>query len=226
MNIPYYYNSGYADDGVEIYTCLSCGDQILVRSWYEPNFCCKCGVSYKGKKENIGNDSKRWYTVCFTEVFYWTIEERTVEIWEEPATDQHWRTIGYYHFDQDQTAAKILAEKRRYEEEDLAEIERQIADHKRIQNLRREKDPNFDEEKEKNSKAMTCKKEFRIVRKKDFRRHNIMVRKDIYLEKTGKEFNEHENRITYGTKEEITTGIKFLPDTGRKSDQEKTKVAI
>ena len=38
-----------------------------------------------------------------------------------------------------------------------------------------------------------------------------MVRKDIYLKKTGKEFNEHKDRIPYGAKEEITTGISFLP---------------
>jgi hypothetical protein len=37
-----------------------------------------------------------------------------------------------------------------------------------------------------------------------------MVRKDIYLEKTGKKFNEHDDRLSYGAKEEITTGIKFL----------------
>ena len=76
MNIPYYYNSGYEDDGVEIYTCLQCGGGIGVRGWYEPTFCSWCGVKYKGKKENIGNQSKRWYEVCFTEKFYWAIEER------------------------------------------------------------------------------------------------------------------------------------------------------
>jgi hypothetical protein len=211
MNIPYYYNSGYADDGVDIYTCLKCGEKIYVRSCYEPNFCYKCGVKYEGKKENIGNDSKRWYAVCFTEELYWSIEARTVEIWGEPATiDKHWTEKGYYNCRQDQSAKKILAEKRRYEEDDLAEIERQIADHHRIQNLRRQKDPNFDEEKVKNERAFTSKKEFRIVRKKEMRRHSCMVRKDIYLEKTGKKFNEHKDRLPYGAKEEITTGIKFI----------------
>jgi len=213
INIPYYYNSGYENDGVDVFTCLDCGCKISVRSWYEPNYCSSCGVKYVGKKENIGNEAKCWYTVCFTEKFYWAIEERTVEIWGEPATDKHWTTRGYYYNDNNQTSKKILAEKRRYEEDDRAETDRQIADHKRIQNLRREKDPNFDEERVKSEKAFTSKKEFRIVRKKDISRHNIMVRKDRYLEKTGKVFNEHENRITYGTREEITTGMKFLPDS-------------
>ena len=63
---------------------------------------------------------------------------------------------------------------------------------------------------------MTATHEYRIVRKKEFGRHSVMVRKDRYLEKTGKEFNEHEDRIPYGTKEEITTGIKFLKDANRK----------
>ena len=211
MNIPYYYNSGYDSDGVELYTCLKCGHSIAVRSWYEPNFCYKCGVKYEGKKENLGNDAKRWVAVCFTEMLYWAIESRTVEIWGEPATiDTHWTEKGYYQYDNGQTPQKILAEKRRYEEQDQAEIDREVADHHRIQNLRREKDPNFDEEKAKNEKAFTSKKEFRIVRKKEIRRHSCMVRKDIYLEKTGDEFNEHKDRIPYGAKEEITTGIKFL----------------
>jgi len=211
MDIPYYYNSGHDCDGVDIYTCLKCGDKIYVRSWYEPKFCSSCGVKYTGKKENIGNDSKRWYGVCFTENFYWAIEERTVEIWGEPAEiDQHWKERGYYRFDQNQDTKKILAEKTRYEEDDLAEIKRAEADHERVQNLRRRKDSNFDEEKEKDKKAFTSKKEFRIVRKKEIRRHSCMVRKDIYLEKTGKEFNEYKDRLSYGAKEEITTGIKFL----------------
>jgi hypothetical protein len=211
MNIPYYYNSGYDSDGVEKYTCLNCEYSILVRSWYEPKHCPECGIKYEGKKENIGNDSKRWVAVCFTEKRYWSIESRTVEIWGEPATiDTHWTEKGYHQYDNGQTPAKILAEKRRYEEADLAEIERQVADHHRIQNLRRRKDPNFDEAKAKNEKAFTSKKEFRIVRKKEIRRHSCMVRKDIYLEKTGKEFNEHQDRLSYGAKEEITTGIKFL----------------
>jgi len=211
MNIPYYYNSGYDEDGVSIYTCLKCGDKIYVRSHYEPNFCPFCGVKYEGEKENIGNQVKCWYAVCFTERCYWSIEERIVEIWGEPSIDQHWKEKGYYQYDNRQTPKRILAEKRRYEAEDQAEIDRQIADHKRIQNLRREKDPNFDEEKVKNEKAFTSKKEFRIVRKKEIRRHSVMVRKDIYLEKTGKEFNPYkEERLPYGVKEEITTGIKFL----------------
>lgn len=210
MNIPYYYNSGYADDGVDIYTCLKCGVQIYVRSCYDPNFCSSCGVKYEGKKENIGNDSKHWYAVCFTERLYWSIEEKTVEIWGEPAIDQHWKERVYYQHDNGQTPKKILAEKRIYEEGDKAEVKRAVADHERIQNLRREKDPKFDEEKAKNSKVWTFRKAFRIVRKKIISRHSCMVRKDIYLEKTGKKFNEHKDRLPYGAKEEITTGIKFI----------------
>ena len=212
MNIPYYYNSGYADDGVSIYTCLNCGYSIYVRSQYTPKHCCECGIRYAGEKENIGNKNKHWYGVCFTERSYWTIEERTVEIWGEPSTvNNHWRTIGYYYYDENQDTKKILAEKRRYEEEDAEEIRRAEADHERIQNLRRRKDPNFDEEKAKNSKAFTSKKEFRIVRKKEIGRHSCMVRKDIYFQKTGKEFKPYEqDRLPYGLKEEITTGFKFL----------------
>lgn len=211
MNIPYYYNSGYDSDGVEIYTCLNCSIHISVRSWYQPNFCPFCGVKYEGKKENIGNEDKVWYAVCFTEELYWTIEARTVEIWGEPATiDKHWTEKGYHNYRQDQSAKKILAEKRRYEEADEAELEKAVVDFKRVQNLRRQKDPNFDEEKAKNEKAFTSTKEFRIVRKKVIGRHSCMVRKDIYFKKTGKEFNQHNDRLPYGMKEEITTGIKFL----------------
>jgi hypothetical protein len=213
MNIPYYYNSGYDSDGVEIYTCLKCGGKISVRSWYEPNFCMACGVKYEGKKENIGNQAKVWYFVCFTERYYWSIEEKTVEIWGDPAIDQHWTEKRYYLHDNGQTPQRILAEKRKFEEGDAVGIKRAIADHERVQNLRRKKDPNFDEEKEKNSKAWTSKKEFRIVRKKEIRRHSCMIRKDIYLEKTGKEFKEFKQyniSLPCGAKEEITTGIKFI----------------
>jgi hypothetical protein len=224
MNIPYYYNSGYDDDGVNIYTCLKCGDKIYVRSHYQPNFCPYCGVEYKGEKENIGNNAKRWYGVCFTERFYWAIDERTVEMWGEPWEEDQWVEKNYYRHDRGQTPQKILAEKRKLEKEDQAEMDRQIADHHRIQNLRREKDPNFDEGKAKNEKAFTSKKEFRIVRKKEFQRHSIMVRKDIYLAKTGKEFNEYkEDRLPYNAKPEITTGIAFLPD-GNKTDQKKCEL--
>ena len=216
MNIPYYYNSGYDDDGVNIYTCLKCGDKIYVRSHYEPNFCPYCGVEYVGEKENIGNKAKCWFGVCFTEKFYWAIEERTVELWGEPPIEpERWTEKGCYRFDHNQTPERILAEKRRYEEECQADIEREKADFIRVQNLRREKDPNFDEEKEKGRSPMTVLYEYRIVRKKEFQRHSVMVRKDIYLKKTGKEFNEYHNRLPYNAKAEITTGIKFLPDARR-----------
>lgn len=212
MNIPYYYNSGYDDDGVDIYTCLHCGDKMYVRSLYDPNFCPYCGVKYEGKKDNIGHDAKVRYEVCFTEYSYWAIEERTVEIWGEPAINQNWEEKSCYRNDVKQDVKKILAEKRRCEEQDLAEIKSQEADHERILNLMRIKNPNFDEEQAKNSNPMTSKSEFRIVRHMELRRHSIIVRKDIYLKKTGKELNEHKGRIPYGANMEITTGIKFLPD--------------
>jgi len=215
MNIPYYYNSGYDDDGVNIYTCLKCGDGIYVRSWYEPNFCPFCGVKYEGKKENIGNNNKCWCGVCFTERFYWAIEEKLVALWEEPTIDnESWREKATYRFDHDQTPQKILAEKRRYEEQNLADRKIEIANLKRVQNLRRRKDPNFDEEKAKNERPMTSTYEYRIVRKKEFERHSVMVRKDIYLKKTGKEFNQYKKeRLPFNAKREITTGIKFLPES-------------
>ncbi len=39
---------------------------------------------------------------------------------------------------------------------------------------------------------------------------DVFVFQGMDSEKTGKEFNEHEDRIPYGAKEEITTGFKFL----------------
>jgi hypothetical protein len=216
MNIPYYYNSGYEDDGVDVYTCLQCGAEIAVRSWYKPNFCSHCGVKYEGKKENIGNNSKRWHCVCFVEEFYWAIEEREVELWGEPLLEPHWKEKGYYRLHKpnfgEQGAKKILAEKRRFEEEDRKEAEEEIRKFKKCQDMRREKDPNFDKKKDEWQRPMTATHEYRILRKKEFQRHSALVRKDRYLEKTGKEFNEHEDRIPYGAKEEITTGIKFLKD--------------
>ena len=205
MKIPYYYNSGYADDGVEIYTCLQCGEDIHVRSHYRPNFCPYCGIKYKGIKENIGNKSKTWNDVCFVERYYWTIEKRTREIWDR------WKEISYYRHDRGQTAKRILAEKRKLEKQDELERQKENEDFLHSQNIRREKDPNWDESKAETENPYTTYYEYRIVRKKEFRRHTAMVRKDTYLKKTGEELNQHQNRLPYGTKEEITTGLKFLP---------------
>ena len=115
MDIPYYYNSGYADDGVDIYTCLMCGDGISVRGCYKPNFCPYCGVKYEGEKENIGNNNKRYPDVCYVERFYWSIEEKLVEIGGDPFYEEPWTEKGYYKYDRNQTSVNILAEKRKYE---------------------------------------------------------------------------------------------------------------
>lgn len=212
MNIPYYYNSGYGDDGVNVYTCLQCGDSIHVRGIYHPYYCSYCGVKYEGEKGNIGQSNKCWYSVCFTEKYYWSIEEKTVELWGQPLIEEEpWREKSYYRLEYNQTPRKILEEKRKYEKQDEVERENQIKENHRIKHLRKEKDPNFDDTKVRNEKAFTSKKEYRIVRKKEIKRYSCMIRKDIYLKKTGKEFNEYNDRLPYGVKEEITTGIKFLP---------------
>lgn len=195
MNIPYYYNSGYADDGVEIFTCLQCGDEIHVRSYYKPKFCPYCGVEYKGRKKNIGNTNKYWHAVCFVEEGYWAMEKRTTEVWGEPAIDDKWKEIGYYKLD-NINFKQILKEKKRHQIED--------------ENDRNQENEDYLKNQHKESPFLSYY-EYRIIRKKRVERHSILVRKDRYIEKTGKEFNEHQDRIPYGAKQVITTGFKFLP---------------
>ena len=201
MNIPFYYNSGYEDDGVEVYTCLKCGTRISVRSLYKPHFCNYCGVKYKGEKENIGNNSKYWYAVCFVEEGYWTIEKRTIEE-EDIYGEEQWKEFGYYEREKP-TAKQILKQKKQKEEDDKKEIKQLNEEHREY--LKQTKQNRENEE----SPFLTCY-EYRIMRKIKINRHSIMIRKDIYLEKTGKIFNERKDRLPYGTKEIINTGFKLI----------------
>lgn len=49
MQIPFYRHVKYMNDGVNRYQCLYCGEILDVHSWYQPFYCCDCGIKYKGR---------------------------------------------------------------------------------------------------------------------------------------------------------------------------------
>jgi hypothetical protein len=48
MNIPFYRHVRDGDDGHVDYQCLHCNMYIYSVSYFDPKYCCYCGVEYKG----------------------------------------------------------------------------------------------------------------------------------------------------------------------------------
>ncbi len=101
MNIPFFRQVEYLDDGHYLYQCLQCGEKIDVGDgWFSPRFCWSCGVEYKGfilrKKEDwvYGAKPKK-------DKLLFVVQEAT--IWEGSESEEpEWRFCSGYAVDRQQ----------------------------------------------------------------------------------------------------------------------------
>jgi len=172
MNIPFYRYVEYLEDGHYLYQCLQCGEKIDVgEACFDPCFCWKCGVEYKGailrKKEDwvYGKDNKREKLL---------FEIQKADIWsEDDLKSPQWRVCngGYDRKD----AIDHMKDLRKWQEIDKKE------DEERRKKLVEKGAPSF------------SSSYYTIYRIKSYKmkmyRECFNIDTDAYFKRTGKKFN-------------------------------------